>query len=354
MADAELAGPLATPEMLDALGLRGQPAQALVGNMSGGFGAGLGGDWPAFRTGPGEVAVVRVPEGPRLRRYCEIMGVAPVPVHGRMILGLGSGGGDDWGADHLPLMAEVARHILSQPESRAAVAIRQRLPRIAEIAASRLRAAAGPTPGAHLPPPDPARVEITSRHEAYGRYFSVEEIALRHRLDNGGWSGVLQRESFVSADAALLLPYDPATDRVLLISQFRVGPLVRGDRQCWMLEPVAGRIDVGETPQDAARREAVEEAGLTPGRLYELPPHYPTPGANCEYFYPFVATVSLDSYRPGGGFGLDAEGEDITTHILPRAELTRLALDGALQCGPLLLMALWLEQNADRIRADLA
>ncbi|MCB2157335.1 MAG: NUDIX domain-containing protein, partial [Rhodobacteraceae bacterium] len=45
-------------------------------------------------------------------------------------------------------------------------------------------------------------------------------------------------------------------DRVLLIEQFRMGPYARGDAEPWLIEAIAGRVDPGETPEDAARREA--------------------------------------------------------------------------------------------------
>lgn len=351
--DLLLVGPLAAPEMLAVLRITGK-AGALPGRLSGGAGAGIGGDWPEWRDGPGRVAVVRVPDGGDLRRYLHIAGLKPARIGAQVVWGLGQGGGADWDAAFAPLMAQTTAMALSRGTLRPDDAAAARLSRIAEIAAVRLRLAGEADPTAHLPAPDPARVDTLSRREAYGRFFSVEEIALRHRRHDGGWSERLDREVFISADAALLLPYDPVADTVLLISQFRVGPMARGQAQCWMLEPIAGRIDAGEAPEDAARREAVEEAGLTIGRLYPLPPHYPTPGANSEFFYPFIAAVDLSGRVAGHGFGLASENEDIATHIIPRAELVELALAGQVQCGPLLGMALMLDRMAPAIRADLA
>ncbi|MBA4491363.1 NUDIX domain-containing protein [Paracoccus sp. S1E-3] len=346
-----LAGPLATPALLDVLGLRGM-ALTLSGNLSGGADAGLGGDWPAYLSGEGRIAAVRVAQVPELDSYLAVMRLQPIEIDGQSVWGFGAGGGEDWTADSAGLMARVASSLLARLDHRSPAQLHARLRRIAEIVAGGLRVAGEVEPTALLPEADPKRVEVISRFERYGRYFAVEEISLRHRLYSGGWSPVLEREVFISADAALLLPYDPVLDSVLLISQFRMGPLARGQAQAWMLEPVAGRIDAGETPADAARREAVEEAGLKVRRLYPLPGHYPTPGANSEFFYPFVGTVDLSGRTSGQGFGLEEEGEDIATHILPRAELVRLALSGQLQCGPLIIMALWLDREADRIRAD--
>ena len=348
-----LVGPLAAPELLAVLGASGKPV-TLPGKLAGGAEAGIGGDWPVWQDSAGEIAAVRASVTNDLRRYLQITGLKPEQIGGQSVWGVGRGGGADWQPDQAPLMAKAAALLLSHEAERSDARAAARLRRIAEIAAVRLRVAEEPDPTAYLPAPDPARVETLARREVYGRFFSVEEIALRHRRYDGGWSPALDREVFISADAALLLPYDPVADTVLLISQFRVGPMARGQAQCWMLEPIAGRVDAGESPADAARREAVEEAGLKVGRLYPLPPHYPTPGANSEFFYPFIAAVDLSGRTAGQGFGLASEGEDIATHIIARTELMGLAETGQMQCGPLLGMALMLDRMAPQIRADLA
>ena len=43
--------------------------------------------------------------------------------------------------------------------------------------------------------------------------------------------------------------HDPVRDRVLVVEQFRMGPYARGDRHPWQLEPIAGRIDGGESAE---------------------------------------------------------------------------------------------------------
>ena len=61
----------------------------------------------------------------------------------------------------------------------------------------------------------------------------------------------IRREAYLAFDAALVLPYDPARDLVLLIEQLRYGPLWRGDPEPYTFEPVAGLIDAGESPTGA-------------------------------------------------------------------------------------------------------
>jgi ADP-ribose pyrophosphatase len=126
---------------------------------------------------------------------------------------------------------------------------------------------------------------------------------LSHRRFDGGMSPLITREIFISGDAVTVLPYDPVRDRVLLIEQFRTGALGRGDPLPWQLEAIAGRIDPGEAPEDAARREAVEEAGLMLGRLEPVAEYYPSPGAMTEYIYSYVALCDL----PDGVAGVEAD-----------------------------------------------
>jgi len=52
---------------------------------------------------------------------------------------------------------------------------------------------------------------------------------------------------------------------------------------------VAGRIDPGETPLQAARRELAEEAGLAAKRWTKLGMFYPTPGFMDERMWLYLA-----------------------------------------------------------------
>jgi 8-oxo-dGTP pyrophosphatase MutT (NUDIX family) len=57
----------------------------------------------------------------------------------------------------------------------------------------------------------------------------------------------------------------------------------------WGWEIPAGRIDDGETPQEAAVRETVEETGWHPGALTHLVTYHPTNGLSDQRFHVFIA-----------------------------------------------------------------
>ena len=196
----------------------------------------------------------------------------------------------------------------------------------------------------------PSDVVVESRTEPYAGFFAVEEQTLRFRRFDGSLSPAVQRSAFISGDAVTVLPYDPVRDRVLLIEQFRFGPHVRGDANPWQLEVIAGRIDPGETPQDAARREAVEEAGLTLGGLTLMQAYYPSPGAYAEYLYSYLALADLPDGIEGV-FGVEGEAEDIRGHLMDFDALMDLVTSGEVGNGPTLLSALWLARQRDGLRA---
>jgi ADP-ribose pyrophosphatase len=186
-------------------------------------------------------------------------------------------------------------------------------------------------------------VEILAHDSAYTKFYALKDVTLRHRRFDGSMSEPLDRALFVSRDAAMVLPYDPVGDRILLVEQFRMGPWGRGDRLPWMYEPIAGMIDLGETPIEAAEREAKEEAGLKDVVLKPMFEGYPSPGASTSYFHFFLGLCDLSGYDDGIG-GLQNEGEDIRTHIMSFDAAMELVMTGQCRVLPLTTALLWLAQ----------
>ncbi len=214
--------------------------------------------------------------------------------------------------------------------------------------ATRLRAAAAGTDirTAYSAADD---VEVITPRRPYTEYFTLEDNDLRFRRFDGSMSPMVRRAGFVGGDAATVLPYDPVSDSVMLVEQFRAGPLMRGDPHPWTLEPIAGRIDPGELPEDAIHREAMEEAGLEIGELFSIGNYYPSPGAVTEFVYSYIGLADLAG-RGGEIGGVDHEDEDIRTHVLSFERLMELITAGEVNTGPLILSAYWLAQNRAGLR----
>lgn len=199
--------------------------------------------------------------------------------------------------------------------------------------------------------PQDGDVAITARGEGYRGFFELAEFQLNHRRFDGSRSSTVSREAFVAYDAALVLPYDPKTDHTLLIEQLRFGPLWREDPRPWVLEPIAGLVDAGEDPADAARREAMEEAALTLGQLEPMVGVYASPGYSTEFFHCFLGVTDLSEFKTSNG-GLASEHEDIRSHVMPYGRAMDLVGTGEINAGPLVMMLYWLAAERDRLRAS--
>src|SRR5262245_58604758 len=99
-----------------------------------------------------------------------------------------------------------------------------------------------------------------------GRVFAVE--VERRRFPDGSEHTV---EIVRHAPSIVLIPLQD-DGRLVIVKQYRA-PI---DRETW--EVPAGRVDPGESAEDAARRECEEEIGLVPGRLERIRALFPTPG----------------------------------------------------------------------------
>jgi ADP-ribose pyrophosphatase len=251
----------------------------------------------------------------------------------------------DWQARYGAEVVATARDVMALYGVKPAQAVLARYGMMLVRGAARVRAA--------LAAPMTRRfagdVHVVATREPYAKFFAVEEQDLRFRRFDGSLSPQVTRAVFVSGDAVTVLPYDPVRDRVLLVEQFRAGPFMRGDTQPWQLEAVAGRIDPGETPEDAARREAVEEAGLVLDALLPVARYYPSPGICAEYLYSYVALTDLPD-GAAGVFGVEGEAEDIRGHLISFDDLMALVASGEVGNAPLILTALWLAQNRAGLR----
>ncbi len=193
-------------------------------------------------------------------------------------------------------------------------------------------------------------VSLVALERPYAHYFALEEYDLKFRRYDGARSSMVKRAVFVATDAAIVLPYDPVRDRVLLIEQFRPGPFARGDDKPWMLEPIAGRVDGGETAETTAHREAAEEAGLSLKTLHRAGQCYASPGCSSEYFHIFVALADLPDSSAGIG-GLAEEAEDIRGFLYSYDALMEMVDNMQIANAPLVLAALWLARHRDGLRA---
>ena len=192
-------------------------------------------------------------------------------------------------------------------------------------------------------------VEIIARETLYSGFFSMDLYRFRHRLFNGEMSGVIRREIFERGHAAVLLPFDPVRDEVVLVEQIRIAAYDVSESP-WLLEMVAGMIEEGETVEDVARREALEEAGLVVGRTKPVLSYLASPGGTSERLSIMVGEV--DATTAEGIHGLADENEDIRVHVVSREQAYQWVEEGKIDNAASVIALQWLQLHYQTLRNE--
>ena len=190
---------------------------------------------------------------------------------------------------------------------------------------------------------------IISEEIAFQGYFRLLKIKLKHRLFNGDWSNLLTRELFQRSNCIAVIPYDPITDQVVLIEQFRTGPLLSDDPK-WMLEIVAGAIEKDERPEQVAHRETMEETGCKILKLKRVTEFYTSPGGASEKLVLYCAQV--DATHAGGIHGNNNENEDILVHVVSFTQAMEKVENGMINSAIPILALQWLALNRQQVREE--
>ena len=197
-------------------------------------------------------------------------------------------------------------------------------------------------------------VLIESQTTVWSGRFAVDVVEFRHRRFDGTLSGPRRWELFRRGRAAALLPYDPWTDQVVVIEQFRLPALAAGLDPV-MIEIPAGLCDAGEAPEATVRREAVEEMNLAADHLVPMLDVVLTAGGSDERCTLFAGRVHApDANAEGvvGYAGLASENEDIRVRVMPAALAIDRAADGVYANSVTALALLWLGARRERLRAE--
>ena len=251
---------------------------------------------------------------------------------------------DDWLSDHSEVQYIAAKEFLDFFDTKygdTAQAMYRKIFKRAEVYANE---AANLSKVIENGPENSINIQVENIQREYLGFFALNQISLKYSQFDGDISELKNRVILMGSEASLILPYDPVLDKVLLVEQFRIGPFCRGDRAPWVFEPVAGIIEVGETPEEAAKREVFEEAGLEVTQLVKMGSGYPNPGEATSYFYNYIAIVDLSEYSPGI-YGAKNEGEDIRTHVIDFNTVLNWSVSNKLRVLPLNTMVLWLALN---------
>ena len=188
----------------------------------------------------------------------------------------------------------------------------------------------------------PQKAIIESRKLLLDGFFKVETAQVSYQRFDGTMSEAVQRLDLVRNDAVAAVLVNKARGSVILVRQFRYATLSKGEG--WLTEAVAGLIDKDEAPDDAVRREILEETGYEVDRLERIICFYPTPGITSERIVLYYAETRGAAPVAAGG-GLAAEHEDIQVVELPLAEAFAQLDRGEITDGKTLIGLMWLRER---------
>ena len=191
---------------------------------------------------------------------------------------------------------------------------------------------------------------IINESTSYQGFFSLKKFELKHTLYQGGWSQAITREVFHRGNCVAVLLYDANRDEVVLIEQFRMGAIQLPDEQAWLLEIVAGGIEEGETAEDVAHRESMEEANCQIDKLVKINDFFTSPGGTSELLTLYCGKV--DTRHVGGFHGLEQEDEDIAVTAIKFDDAYQLLLDGKILSAIPIIALQWLFINRSQLRLD--
>lgn len=183
----------------------------------------------------------------------------------------------------------------------------------------------------------PVRLRVLRSNIAYrGR---IVQVRIDRVVEPSGVKA--DREVVCHGGSAVVLPYLD-DGRVLLVRQYRYAA-----RQ-WLWELVAGGIERGESPGEAARRELLEEAGYRSRVVRRILDYFPSPGVLTERMVLFEArglTPSKAAPEPD---------EFLEVGCFAPLELRKMLRGGKIRDGKTLIGLLWLFRRTDLRIGDMS
>lgn len=185
----------------------------------------------------------------------------------------------------------------------------------------------------------PMKVKILEESREYDGFFKIDKAVLQYEKFDGEMSQEITRLNFNRGDAVAVLLYDESKNSVILVKQFRY-PAYVNNGPGWILEVVAGVMEVDQDAVSVARSELLEEAGYEVDDLEFISRFYVSPGGTSERIHLYLG---LAHRKIGSGGGLVDEHEDIQVVEIPLDKAMNMIETGEICDAKTIIALQWLK-----------
>ena len=190
-----------------------------------------------------------------------------------------------------------------------------------------------------------SKFQIISKKKIHSGFFELNEYILKFKRYDGNWSKEIIREIFGGAQVSAVLPFDPQKKEIVLIQQFRPGTVTK-QFDNYLYEVVAGIIDPGETAEDTAKRECLEETGCKIKKIIPIQGYFPAPGSSESFYHLFLGEI--DTFEGERVMGLESENEDILVRSYKLSDVKEMMEKGEILNGLTLIALQWFFLNISK------
>ena len=186
------------------------------------------------------------------------------------------------------------------------------------------------------------KVEIKEKKRLFDDFFKIDEVLLSHERFDGQMSPFMRRLSFERGDSVAALLWNKESQKLILTHQFRYPTVEKGPG--WITEIVAGVLGKDEEPEDAIRREILEETGYDAKVIDYISTFYVSPGGSSERIILYSAEVTnKDKISKGGG--VVSEHEDIQVKELSWTDTQQMLETGKIIDAKTIIALMWFQKQ---------
>ena len=146
----------------------------------------------------------------------------------------------------------------------------------------------------------PGKFELVRSRRIADSWLKVDEITYRFETFSGAMSEPATRDVVRRQDAAVGLVRHRGRGSLIFVEQFRLA--AHGKADGWIVEICAGKLDDGESADEAMVRELKEETGYRPVAMTPVASYFVSPGYTDERMHLYLIDVEGDpGEAPGDG-----------------------------------------------------